>query len=151
MLDLLGISDMDTWRYGSALRAMAERKAFSHLAFSRLQDLVAVKNLPNDLNELQYVANATNFRRTLLNKHGRDGDLDIDHEIATNPDTLRTYKGYCRFLESDLQHIYGPAKGSNKYKRDVKYLAKQMLIRGYVSFKFATPASYFDTQPTSYG
>ncbi|KAM5369197.1 hypothetical protein ACJA88_010670 [Fusarium oxysporum] len=126
-----GISDQETWRYGSALRAMAERKAFSHLSFSRLQDLVAVKGLPNDLNELTYVANATNFRRTLFNKYGRDGDLDIDHEIATNPDTLGTYKGYCRFLKSDLQHIFGPAKSSAKYRKDVKYLAKQMLIRGY--------------------
>ncbi|SCO76336.1 related to ABC1 transport protein [Fusarium oxysporum] len=129
--DLLGISDQETWRYGSALRAMAEHKAFSHLSFSRLQDLVAVKGLPNDLNELTYVANATNFRRTLFNKYGRDGDLDIDHEIATNPDTLGTYKGYCRFLKSDLQHIFGPAKSSAKYRKDVKYLAKQMLIRGY--------------------
>ncbi|KAG7426063.1 Spore wall maturation protein DIT1 [Fusarium oxysporum f. sp. raphani] len=126
-----GISDQETWRYGSALRAMAERKAFSHLSFSRLQDLVAVKGLPNDLNELTYVANATNFRRTLFNKYGRDGDLDIDHEIAANPDTLGTYKGYCRFLKSDLQHIFGPAKSSAKYRKDVKYLAKQMLIRGY--------------------
>ncbi|KAG8670971.1 hypothetical protein FPOAC2_04275 [Fusarium poae] len=129
--DLLGITDLETWRYGSALRAMAERKGFSNLAFSRLQDLVAVKNLPNDLNELTYVANATNFRRTLFNKYGRDGDLDIDHEIATNMDTLGTYKGYCRFLKSDLQHIYGPAKSSAKYRKDVKYLAKQLLIRGY--------------------
>jgi pyoverdine/dityrosine biosynthesis protein Dit1 len=134
-LDLLGISDQDTWRYGSALRAMAERKAFSYLAFSRLQDLVAVKN----------------FRGALFNKHGRDGDLDIDHEIATNPDTLRTYKGYCRFLQSDLQHIYGPAKSTAKYRKDVKYLAKQMLIRGYVSLKFTTSPSHFEAHPTFYG
>ncbi|KAF4945803.1 hypothetical protein FSARC_14358 [Fusarium sarcochroum] len=129
--DLLGISDQDTWRYGSALRTMAERKAFSHLAFSRLQDLVAVKNLPDELVELTYVANATNFRRTLFNVHGRDGDIDIDHEIATNPDTLMTYKGYSRFLKSDLQYIFGSPTGGVRYRKDVKYLAKQMLVRGY--------------------
>ncbi|QPC69436.1 hypothetical protein HYE68_000188 [Fusarium pseudograminearum] len=138
-----GISDLETWRYGSALRAMAERKAFTNLSFSRLQDLVAVKGLPNDLNELTYVANATNFRRTLFNKYGRDGDLDIDHEIATNADTLGTYKGYCRFLKSDLQHIYGPAKSSAKYRKDVKYLAKQLLIRGY-AFAGAVKARFPD-------
>ncbi|QPC58034.1 hypothetical protein HYE67_000265 [Fusarium culmorum] len=141
--DLLGISDLETWRYGSALRAMAERKAFTNLSFSRLQDLVAAKGLPNDLNELTYVANATNFRRTLFNKYGRDGDLDIDHEIATNADTLGTYKGYCRFLKSDLQHIYGPAKSSAKYRKDVKYLAKQLLIRGY-AFAGAVKARFPD-------
>ncbi|RGP67292.1 hypothetical protein FSPOR_6050 [Fusarium sporotrichioides] len=137
------ISDLETWRYGSELRAMAERKDFSNLAFSRLQDLVAVKGLPNELNELTYVANATNFRRTLFNKYGRDGDLDIDHEIATNMDTLGTYKGYCRFLKSDLQHIYGPAKSSAKYRKDVKYLAKQLLIRGY-AFAGAVKARFPD-------
>lgn len=127
---------------------MAERKAFSHLAFSRLQDLVAVKNLPDDLVELSYVANATNFRRTLLNVHGRDGDIDIDHEIATNPDTLMTYKGYCRFLESDLQYIFGcaPKGRKNAYKRDIKYLVKQMLVRGYVS---SSPLYLRDAYPTS--
>ncbi|KAJ3525313.1 hypothetical protein NM208_g11695 [Fusarium decemcellulare] len=129
--DLLGISDQETWRYGSALRAMAERKTFSHLAFSRLQDLVAVKNLPEDLVELTYVANATNFRRTLFNVHGRDGDIDIEHEIATNPDTLMTYKGYSRFLKSDLQYIFGTPTSGKRYRKDVKYLAKQMLVRGY--------------------
>ncbi|GAB0138183.1 hypothetical protein EsDP_00006426 [Epichloe bromicola] len=130
--DLLGISDQETWRYGQALRAMAERKAFSQLAFSRLQDLVAVKNLPDELVELTYVANATNFRRTLFNVYGRDGDIEIDHEIATNPDTLMTYMGYTRFLESDLQYIFGAPKGGvRRYRKGVKYLAKQMLVRGY--------------------
>lgn len=120
---------------------MAERKAFSQLAFSRLQDLVAVKNLPDQLGELTYVANSTNFRRTLFNVYGRDGDIDIDHEIATNPDTLMTYKGYSRFLKSDLQYIFGAPKGGVRYRKDVKYLAKQMLVRGYVSFK-STQAVY---------
>ncbi|KAF4986365.1 hypothetical protein FDECE_15993 [Fusarium decemcellulare] len=139
--DLLGISDQETWRYGSALRAMAERKDFSHLAFSRLQDLVAVKNLPDDLVELTYVANATNFRRTLFNVHGRDGDIDIDHEIATNPDTLMTYRGYSRFLESDLQYIFDAPTSGNRYKKDVKYVAKQMLVRGY-AFAAAVKARF---------
>ncbi|UZP37005.1 hypothetical protein NXS19_004821 [Fusarium pseudograminearum] len=120
-----GISDLETWRYGCALRAMAERKAFTNLSFSRLQDLVAVKGLPNDLNELTYVANATNFRRTLFNKYGRDGDLDIDHEIATNADTLGT------------QEFRKVQEGC------VKYLAKQLLIRGY-AFAGAVKARFPD-------
>ena len=90
--------------------------------------------LPDNLREITYVANCTNFRRLLLNKYGRP-DLNIDNEIATNPDTKMTYLGYRRFLESDLRHIFalGQNRSSNGYKRDVKYLAKQMLARGYVS------------------
>ncbi|KAH6873803.1 Pyoverdine/dityrosine biosynthesis protein-domain-containing protein [Thelonectria olida] len=129
--DLLSIPDRDTWAYGEALRAMALEKGFDHIDFSRLRDLVKFP-LPEKLQEITYVANATNFRRSLLNRYGKD-DLDIDHEIATNPDTLMTYRGYRRFLESDLQYIFQTGKGrsSNGYKRDVKYLAKEMLIRGY--------------------
>ena len=46
--------------------------------------------LPEKLSEITYVANYTDFRRSLLNKYGRP-DLDTDHEIATNPDTKLTY------------------------------------------------------------
>lgn len=134
-IDLLSIPDRDTWAYGEALRAMATTKGFSRISFSRLRDLLQGSGfvLPDDLREVSYVANATNFRRHLLNRFGKEG-LDIDHEIATNQDTLMTYRGYCRFLESDLQYIFptGKDRSTKAYKRDVKYLAKEMLIRGYV-------------------
>ncbi|OLN87994.1 Spore wall maturation protein DIT1-like protein 1 [Colletotrichum chlorophyti] len=129
--DLLCIPDRDTWAYGEALRTLTAQKGFTHITFSRLQDFMSFA-IPEKLNEIVYVANATNFRRQLLNKYGKD-DLDIDHEIATNADTLMTYCGYRRFLESDLQHVFptGKSRTSNGYKKNVKYLAKQMLIRGY--------------------
>jgi pyoverdine/dityrosine biosynthesis protein Dit1 len=134
LIDLLSISDQDTWAYGEALRAMAAKKKFTHIIFSRLQDLIKFPRMPENLQEISYIANATNFRRFLFNKYGKE-DIDIEHRIATDPDTLMTYRGYCRFLESDLQYIFvtGNGRTSNGYKRDVKYLAKEMLIRGYVS------------------
>ena len=112
---------------------MAVQKGFKHIGFSRLRDFVTFP-LPEKLEEITYVANAFNFRRFLFNRYGKD-DIDIDHEIATNPDTQLTYLGYRRFLESDLRYIFplGKGRSNHSYKRDVKYLAKQMLIRGYVS------------------
>ena len=112
---------------------MAIQKGFNKIGFSRLKDLVKVP-MPEKLQEITYVANATNFRRYFLNEHGKE-NLDIDHEIATNPDTKMTYLGYRRFLESDLKYIFpvGKERSGHSYKRDVKYLAKQMLIRGHVS------------------
>lgn len=112
---------------------MATEKKFDCIGFSRMKDLLHFP-LPKEMNEIIYVANCTNFRRELLNRFGIP-DLDIDHEIATNPDTKLTYLGYKRFLESDLKHIFprGAGRTSNSYKRDCKYLAKQMLVRGYVS------------------
>lgn len=132
MVDLLSISDRETWAYGEALRVMAVEKGFKHIDFSRIRDLVQFPG-PEKLEEMTYVANATNFRRYLLNKYGKD-DIDIDHEIKTNPDTNLTYLGYRRFLESDLKHIFplGKDRSNKSYKNDVRYLAKQMLIRGYV-------------------
>ncbi|TDZ36449.1 Spore wall maturation protein DIT1 [Colletotrichum trifolii] len=139
--DLLCIPDRAVWAYGQALRAMSAEKGFTHIAFSRLKDLMDYP-MPDPLDEIRYIANATNFRRHLLNAYG-DDNLDIDHEIATNPDTLMTYCGYCRFLESDLRHIFptGENLTRNGYKRDVKFLAKQMLIRGY-AFAGAVKATF---------
>ncbi|KAH6957910.1 Pyoverdine/dityrosine biosynthesis protein-domain-containing protein [Ilyonectria sp. MPI-CAGE-AT-0026] len=141
--DLLSIPDKDVWAYGQALRAMALEKGFIHIDFSRLRDLVNFP-LPEKLEEITYVANATNFRRYLLNKYGKD-DLDIDHEIATKPDTLMTYRGYRRFLESDLQHVFpaGNGRSVKAYKKNVKFLAKEMLIRGY-AFAGAVKSAFPD-------
>ncbi|CRG90102.1 Genome polyprotein 1 [Talaromyces islandicus] len=129
--DLLCISDRETWAYGEALRNMVVEKGFNNISFARLRDLLDY-SLPEKMSEIVYVANCTTFRRLLLNRFGKE-DIDIDHEIATNPDTKLTYLGYRRFLESDLQYIYprGENRSANSYKRDCKYLAKQMLIRGY--------------------
>ena len=131
--DLLSISDRETWAYGEALREMAAEKKFTYVGFSRLKDILDFP-LPDKLREISYVANCTNFRRLLLNEHGRP-DLAIAEEIMDNPDTRLTYLGYRKFLESDLKHIFpvGENTGRNQYKRDIKYLAKQMLMRGYVS------------------
>ncbi|KAF5715931.1 spore wall maturation DIT1 [Fusarium mundagurra] len=129
--DLLSIPDRDTWAYGQALRQLASDNGFQYISFSRIRDLVDIP-LPAELHEIAYVANATNFRRALLNCFGKD-DIDIDEEIEKDPDTKMTYLGYRRFLESDLKHIFpvGNGRTANAYRRDVRYLAKQMLIRGY--------------------
>ncbi|KPM40578.1 hypothetical protein AK830_g6017 [Neonectria ditissima] len=141
VLDLLCISDQETWAYGEALRKMAVEKKFDSIRFSRMKDLLEIPLL-GEMREITYVANCTTFRRLLLNKHGR-ADLNIDHEIATNPDTKLTYLGYKRFLESDLKYIFprGAERTANEYKRDCKYLAKQMLIRGD-AFARATKAAF---------
>ncbi|UKZ61328.1 putative NRPS-like protein biosynthetic cluster [Trichoderma atroviride] len=139
--DLLSISDRDTWAYGRALRELASKRKFDNVGFSRIKDLLDLP-LPETLTEIMYIANCTSFRRELLNKYGKD-DLDIDAEIANNPNTKLTYLGYKRFLESDLKYIFpqGPERGANEYKRDCKYIAKQMLIRGY-AFARAIKHSY---------
>ncbi|KAL9943274.1 hypothetical protein ACHAO5_007085, partial [Verticillium nonalfalfae] len=94
--DLLCISDQDTWAYGQALRKMSIQKRFDNVDFCRIGDLLD-SPMPKDMRDIVYIANCTNFRRMLLNEHGRE-DLNIDDEIASNPDTKLTYLGYKRFL-----------------------------------------------------
>ncbi|KAI0429012.1 pyoverdine/dityrosine biosynthesis family protein [Xylaria sp. FL1042] len=129
--DLLTVSDRDTWAYGEALRAMAVEKGFKHIQFSRLKDLVDLPGLPDVLDEVTYVANATNFRRALMNQFG-DPNFDATKEIAEKEDTRLTYQGYSRNLGHDLRFIFlrSESRSGKQYKRDVKYLSKQMIIRG---------------------
>lgn len=116
---------------------MSAKHSFNHLSFSRLHDLTTFPSLPPKLAEISYVANATNFRRAIMNTFGND-TIDIDHQIKVDQDLKMTYLGYCRFLESDLKDIFplGEGRSNTAYKKDVKYLAKQMLVRGYVSCEF---------------
>jgi pyoverdine/dityrosine biosynthesis protein Dit1 len=46
-----------------------------------------------------------------------------------------TYRGYIKFLQTDLETVY-PVDGTrtkSKYKRGIEYIAKQMMARGDVS------------------
>ncbi|CRJ99769.1 hypothetical protein BN1723_008698 [Verticillium longisporum] len=113
--------------------ALAHLNGFEHIRFSRLQDLVHLPNLPSSLNEITYVANATNFRRQLLNTFGRS-DYDPSTEITKNEDTCQTYRGYIKFLETDLALVYpvGEDNGRSRssYEKGIEYISKQMLQRG---------------------
>ncbi|OTA98115.1 hypothetical protein M426DRAFT_17741 [Hypoxylon sp. CI-4A] len=128
--DLLGVPDKDVWAYGEALRALKERKGFRNIEFCRLKDIVNI-DVPNELDEIRYVANATNFRHALLKQFSRPG-YDVSLRISEDEDTCLTYRGYIKFLETDLQNVYpiGEGRSKSKYKRGVEYIAKQMLMRG---------------------
>ncbi|KAK8109618.1 transferase family protein [Apiospora kogelbergensis] len=129
--DLFTTPDREVWAYGEALRALARERGFSCIRFSRLRDLVDVPHLPERLDEVTYVGNAFNFRRELMNLYA-DPAFDPDKAVEENEDVLLTYLGYTRFLKNDLRHIFpsGPGGSARQYKRNVKYIAKQMIIRG---------------------
>ncbi|EQK99744.1 Pyoverdine biosynthesis [Ophiocordyceps sinensis CO18] len=127
--DLLGVPDRDVWAYGETVRAMAADRGFDKIAFSRLRHLVEL-SLPESLDEMTYVANASNFRRALLNDFG-SADWEWK-EVSQNEDVCLTYRGYIKFLETDLKDVYPISEGRSKkkYKRGIEYIAKQMLARG---------------------
>ncbi|KAI1077747.1 Pyoverdine/dityrosine biosynthesis protein-domain-containing protein [Whalleya microplaca] len=128
--DLLGVPDKDVWAYGEALRALRTREDFGHIEFCRLKDLVVI-DVPDELDEIRYVANATNFRHALLKQFSRP-EYNVSSRISEDEDTCLTYRGYIKFLETDLQNVYpiGEGRSKKKYKKGVEYIAKQMLMRG---------------------
>lgn len=131
--DLLGVPDRDVWAYGEALRALTVEKEFTNIQFSRLKDLVDIGVKP-DMNEIDYVTNSTNFRIAVLNSFGKR-DFNVEEKISGDEDTCLTYRGYIKFLETDLQTVYpvGEGRSKNSYKRGMADIAKQMLYRGDVS------------------
>lgn len=144
------MSDRDVWAYGTALRALSAEKGFSkHIGFSRLKDLVASsadgdktgqgyhhlgKFADVEDDEIVYVCNATRLRHCFLARFG-DEQLDVAGRIKEDGDTCMTYRGYIRFLATDLLNVYptGPGRSKGQFKRGIEYIAKQMLYRGDVS------------------
>jgi pyoverdine/dityrosine biosynthesis protein Dit1 len=117
---------------------MSASKMFDNIEFSRLRDLVDFDS-EKELDEILYVSNATNFRRALLHNFGRNG-WDPAAEIEKGQDVCMTYRGYIKFLETDLRHVYpiGNDRSKSKFKSGMEYIAKQMLIRGEVSRQIAS-------------
>ncbi|KHN95912.1 Pyoverdine biosynthesis [Metarhizium album ARSEF 1941] len=127
--DLLGVPDKDVWSYGENLRLLAKSKGFTQIEFCRLRHLVSIY-LPEELDEMTYVANASNFRRELLNAFGNPNWKW--KEVRQLEDVSLTYRGYIKFLETDLATVY-PLRSDrtkSKYKRGIEYIARQMMYRG---------------------
>lgn len=114
---------------------MATDNHLKQISFSRLRDLVDI-NLPMEMDEITYVANASNFRRALLNTFSRPG-WNWD-EVRQSEDACMTYCGYIKFLQTDLEYVYpvSQSRSKSRYKRGIEYIAKQMMARGDVSTLF---------------
>ncbi|TQW00034.1 hypothetical protein V2A60_005447 [Cordyceps javanica] len=127
--DLLGVADKDVWAYGESLRQLAVDQEFTNIKFCRLCDLVSI-SIPDELDEITYVSNATNFRRALLNTFSRP-DWDWK-EVSQSEDVCLTYRGYIKFLETDLAHVYpvGETRSKTKFKRGIETIAREMMARG---------------------
>lgn len=85
---------------------------------------------------MTYVANATNFRFALLTQHANP-KFNASAKIRESEDVCQTYKGYIKFLATDLRTVYplSEKRTKSKYKQGVEYIAKQMLARGDVREK----------------
>ncbi|PBP16616.1 hypothetical protein BUE80_DR012495 [Diplocarpon rosae] len=126
--DLLGVKDETVWKYGSALRELARRK-FPHISFVRLNQLVSTgTEEAKTLDE--YLATAGMYRDQLVASHTPAG-FDVKTHLEQDPSALMTYRGYIKFLETDLAYAEGREGLSKKGRKKLnEIVAKKMIVRG---------------------
>lgn len=129
--DVVGIPDEDTWAYGEGLLAMARDHGLENIRLMRVMDILGYtdgKTLDKEL----YLSLSQKCREELLSSYGRTEE-EVRQMMKDDPDTLLTYCGFIRFLESDLKFssITADAKAmsGHKYRKTVKKVAIQMMIR----------------------
>lgn len=131
--DLLGVSDQEVWRYGQALRQMAKDFECNNLNFVRLRDLIDQEGINEPLSEEAYLKDAPSFRDGLYKQYLPE-NFDPEVQIANDADMTLTYRGYIKFLETDLANSNPESEQKSKaqHKRYREEVAKSMIGRGKV-------------------
>ncbi|CZR41595.1 uncharacterized protein FPRO_11184 [Fusarium proliferatum ET1] len=138
--DLLGVDDLDVWKYGEALRHMAKRRGLTSIQFLRLADLLAMaphRSSDTGSGELPTIEeHMACIRREFLARYHSPG-FDASAAIKQDIDTRLTYQGYLRFLKKDLEgwkklkyDQAGKPIGSKKSQKMIGDIAKRMVARG---------------------
>jgi pyoverdine/dityrosine biosynthesis protein Dit1 len=131
--DILGVSDLEVWRYGQALRRLAKDRECQNVKFVRLADLLG-REYSEPLNEASYLREAATFRNELYDSNLPQG-FDVNTFITSDPDATLTYRGYIKFLEKDLEQNTTVNTATSK-KRFHEDTAKAMMCRGKVRYHF---------------
>lgn len=116
---------------------MAKAKGYDKsIKLFRVMDILgytADKTLDKEL----YLSLAEKCRAEILEKYGRTEE-EVRTMMREDPDTLLTYCGFIRFLETDLRHspVAAHATSGQKYRKIVKKVAINMMIRAESFTKF---------------
>ncbi|KAK2027389.1 pyoverdine/dityrosine biosynthesis protein [Colletotrichum zoysiae] len=128
--DVVGISDDETWEYGATLMDMAAKKGYTGIKLLRVMDFLGLTKEDEPLTKERYMELVDESRATLEAQFG-DPDKDVRAMIDTDNDTLMTYRGFIRFLETDLRNspVAAHATSGHKYRKIVKEVAMKMMMR----------------------
>lgn len=99
--DLVGISDEDTWENSAAFMDLAAGKGFQNIKLVRIMDLLGLTKGKVTTKKI-YLDTVTACRKELESQFGKP-DEAVREMIQTDPDTLLTYRGFIRSLETDLK------------------------------------------------
>ncbi|KAL8883135.1 MAG: hypothetical protein Q9192_007426 [Flavoplaca navasiana] len=104
------IPEEHTWEYSEALAKIIEEKGFDRLNLRRVMDVPGFTDREPIIKQ-NYLSLTHRSREALMQKYGKMED-DIKALINTDHDTLMTYRGFIRFLETDLRPQYYRQKSS---------------------------------------
>ena len=99
--DIVGISDSDTWAYSKALLDIVSENGFTGIKLLRVMDILGLTERKTLTEDLYYSLTQT-CRDRLLAEYGRTEE-DVRRMMKEDEDTLMTYRGFIRFLETDLK------------------------------------------------
>lgn len=113
---------------------MARDCKCDHVKFLRLRNLIAGSDNKEAITEEEYVKDAPLFRNEILTKFLPE-NFDPDVHVAKDQDATRTYRGYIKFLETDLAplHAEKEVKTKAQIKKNCEEVAKKMIVRGKVA------------------
>ncbi|KAF8305232.1 hypothetical protein DL93DRAFT_2089639 [Clavulina sp. PMI_390] len=142
--ELLRVPDDQVYRYNAALRSLIKELGLSHVRFTRIRDLLnggpgACKNEEHDISEAQYVDETPFTREAFLSTD--IGAYDVDGHLKADAGVMRTYQGYKKFLELDLERSSSRSPsptdshdvetvGRRGWKKNIGLVAKKMLANG---------------------
>ncbi|KAF5318287.1 hypothetical protein D9758_018885 [Tetrapyrgos nigripes] len=135
--ELLEQDDASVYLYNAELRKICVESNLNHITFVRLADLIEGDVVSVDSNEMtleEYVRYAP-----IIRSHFLAHDIscyNIEDSIRNDSGVLRTYRGYLKFLELDLDGTSvmmdtneNPLSGKQKEKIR-QQLAKKMIVHG---------------------
>lgn len=127
-MDILGITDEDTWDYGEALKDMIQEKGLQYVKFTRCMNLLGLIHDENMTRE-EYLATAATCRQVLEQQFGRSDD-ELTKLIKVDEATNTTYCDMIKFLRSEMETSPSLDGLTNAAKiRLYKNIGKKMMQR----------------------
>ena len=106
----------------------------THINFLRLRDLIGDDNIDEPLSEEDYLRAAAGFRARMAERYLPE-NFDAVAHVTKDADTTFTYRGYIKFLETDLATRVDESGPQTKaqIKKHNEGVAIKMIARGKVS------------------
>lgn len=125
--DLLGVSDEEVFDYAEGLHRITGGLGLKHLKFTDLFELLGDKS-PATAEE--YASRVGKLKERVFTEFLPPG-FDFDVDIKKDNNALSTYRGYIKFLDSDLSTLFREQKMSkNAAKKHSSKVARGMIERG---------------------